>query len=74
MMWFKHSRRIGRINRSAKLFCQGEAGAIGLPEAMLSGRRLDESVPITRERCDHQALRSSNSRATRGLLVRCISH
>src|SRR5260370_41771004 len=29
MMWSKHSRRIDPISRSAKLFCQGEAGAIG---------------------------------------------
>jgi hypothetical protein len=31
MMWSKHSRRIDPISRSAKLFCQGEAGAIGTP-------------------------------------------
>jgi hypothetical protein len=30
MMWSKHSRRIDPINRSAKPFCHGEAGAIGL--------------------------------------------
>jgi hypothetical protein len=30
MKWFTHSRRIDPINRSAKPFCQGEAGAIGL--------------------------------------------
>jgi hypothetical protein len=30
MMWSKHSRRIDPINRSAKPFCQGEAGAVGL--------------------------------------------
>jgi hypothetical protein len=30
MMWSKHSRRIDPINRSAKPFCQGEDGAIGL--------------------------------------------
>jgi hypothetical protein len=29
-MWSTHSRRIEPINRSAKAFCQGEAGAIGL--------------------------------------------
>src|ERR1700736_4069361 len=28
--WSKHSRRIDPINRSAKPFCQGEDGAIGL--------------------------------------------
>jgi hypothetical protein len=31
MMWSKLSRRIDPINRSAKPFCQGEAGAIGFP-------------------------------------------
>src|SRR5260221_6004021 len=30
MMWSSHSRRIDPISRSAKPFCQGEAGAIGL--------------------------------------------
>src|SRR6202140_4781762 len=30
MIWSKHSRRIDPISRSAKPFCQGEAGAIGL--------------------------------------------
>jgi hypothetical protein len=29
-MWSKHSRRIDPMSRSAKPFCQGEAGAIGL--------------------------------------------
>ncbi len=28
--WSTHSRRIDPISRSAKPFCQGEAGAIGL--------------------------------------------
>jgi hypothetical protein len=28
-MWSTHSRRIEPINRSAKAFCQGEAGAVG---------------------------------------------
>ena len=33
-MWSTHSRRIDPISRSAKPFCQGEAGAIGLvPDA-----------------------------------------
>ena len=33
-MWSKHSRRIDPISRSAKPFCQGEAGAVGLsPDA-----------------------------------------
>jgi integrase len=29
MMWSTHSRRIDKISRSAKPFCQGEAGAVG---------------------------------------------
>jgi hypothetical protein len=29
MIWSTHSRRIDPINRSAKPFCQGEAGAAG---------------------------------------------
>ncbi len=28
-MWSTHSRRIDPISRSAKPFCQGEAGAVG---------------------------------------------
>src|ERR1700738_1988611 len=30
MTWSKHSRRTDPISRSAKRFCQGEAGAVGL--------------------------------------------
>src|SRR5260370_19727378 len=30
MMWSTHSRRIDPISRSARPFCQGEAGAVGL--------------------------------------------
>ena len=33
MMWSTHSRRIDPISRSAKPFCQGEAGAVGVPDA-----------------------------------------
>jgi hypothetical protein len=34
MKWSTHSRRIDPISRSAKPFCQGEAGAIGfVPDA-----------------------------------------
>jgi hypothetical protein len=32
MLWSKNSRRIDPISRSAKPFCQGEAGAIALSE------------------------------------------
>jgi hypothetical protein len=30
-MWSTHTRRIDPISRSAKPFCQGEAGAVGFP-------------------------------------------
>ena len=40
-MWSTHSRRIDSINRSAKPFCQGEAGAIGLSRIpMVRNRRV----------------------------------
>jgi len=36
-----HSRRIDPINRSAKLFCQGYAGAVGLARIpMVHNRRM----------------------------------
>src|SRR5271156_3315694 len=40
MMWSTHSRRIDPISRSAKPFCQGEAGAVGL------SRMLDQEPAI----------------------------
>src|SRR5258706_1890539 len=44
MMWSTHSRRIDPISRSAKPFCQGEAGAVGCPAllraALAAVRRL----------------------------------
>ena len=39
MMWSKHSSRIDPINRSAKAFYQGEAGAIGLSRMPLARDR-----------------------------------
>ena len=35
MMWSTHSRRIDPTSRSANPFCQGEAGAVGFPVAVL---------------------------------------
>ena len=47
MMWSRHSRRIDPISRSAKPFCQGEAGAGGLPRVpMARYRRVTTSPPI----------------------------
>src|SRR3984957_6140319 len=39
MMWSKHSRRIDPISRSAKPFCQGEAGAVGLSRMPMARNR-----------------------------------
>jgi len=39
-MWSKHSRRIDPISRSAKPFCQGEAGAVGLSRMPMERNRL----------------------------------
>src|SRR6476620_7997421 len=51
MTWSKHSRRIDPISRSAKPFCQGEPGAIGLSRMpMARNRRVTAAVgpiPIT---------------------------
>ena len=41
----KHSRRIDPINRSAKPFCQGEAGAIGLSRMPMAHNRRVTMVP-----------------------------
>ena len=38
-MWSRHSRRIDPISRSAKPFCQGEAGAIGLSRMPMARNR-----------------------------------
>ena len=54
MMWSKHSRRIDPISRSAKPFCQGEAGAVGfVPDAHRAQSAFDNTaidpVPIADE-------------------------
>src|SRR6266853_4606748 len=49
MMWSKHSRRIDPISRSAKLFCQGEAGAAGLSRMPMARSRRVTTVPIADE-------------------------
>jgi hypothetical protein len=50
MMWSTHSRRIDPISRSAKPFCQGEAGAVGLSFSSAGGGRGTwiERLPVTR--------------------------
>src|SRR5208282_6693768 len=40
MKWSTHSRRIDLISRSAKPFCQGDAGAVGLSRMPMSRIRL----------------------------------
>ena len=52
-MWSTHSRRIDPINRSAKPFCQGDAGAVGLSRMPMARNRRVTTVlypiPITDE-------------------------
>jgi hypothetical protein len=50
MMWSKHSRRIDPISRSAKLFCQGEADAIGLSPMPMARSPRVTTVPSIRSR------------------------
>src|SRR6478609_2588829 len=54
MMWSTHSRRIDPISRSAKPFCQGEAGCSGLvPDAHSAQSACDDRaidlIPIADE-------------------------
>jgi hypothetical protein len=44
-MWSRHSLRIDPISRSAKPFCQGEAGAIGLSRMPMARNRRVTTVP-----------------------------
>jgi hypothetical protein len=44
MMWSKHSSRIHPISRSAKPFCQGEAGAVGLSRTPMARNRRDNAA------------------------------
>src|SRR5215813_11429865 len=46
MMWSAHSRRIDPISRSAKPFCQGEAGAIGLSRMPMARSRRATTVAV----------------------------
>lgn len=43
--WSTHSRRIDPISRSAKPFCQGEAGAVGLSRMPMARKRRVTMVP-----------------------------
>jgi hypothetical protein len=45
MMWSTHSRRIDPISRSAKPFCQGEAGAVGLSRMPMARNRRVTTLP-----------------------------
>jgi hypothetical protein len=45
MMWSTHSRRIDPISRSAKPFCQGEAGAVGLSRMPMERNRRVTTLP-----------------------------
>src|ERR1019366_8834998 len=56
--WSKHSRRIDPINRSAKPFCQGEAGAIGFGELPILRWALSEERRLSIRRL--RSLRSGN--------------
>src|SRR3979490_1359991 len=53
MMWSRHSRRIDPISRSAKPFCQGEAGAVLSRMPMARNRRVTtlpiDPIPIADE-------------------------
>jgi hypothetical protein len=43
--WSTHSRRIDPISRSAKLFCQGEADAVGLSRMPMERNRRVTTLP-----------------------------
>jgi hypothetical protein len=45
VMWSTHSRRIDPISRSAKPFCQGEAGAVGLSRMPMARNRRVTTLP-----------------------------
>src|ERR1700738_2136784 len=46
MTWSTHSRRIDPISRSAKPFCQGEAGAVGLSRMPMARNRYAAIDPV----------------------------
>jgi hypothetical protein len=60
MKWSTHSRRIDPISRSAKPFCQGEAGAVGLKSALRLEWCGQDGHYETQQR-DHDALRLGDS-------------
>src|SRR5260370_15858998 len=45
MRWSEHSRRIDPISRSAKPFCEGEAGAVGLSRMPMERNRRVTTLP-----------------------------
>jgi hypothetical protein len=52
MMWSKHSRRIDPISRSAKPFCQGEAGAVGLSRMLCVPKNSNPTVLVMKSAQD----------------------
>src|ERR1700694_1411238 len=58
MMWPPHSRRIDPISRSAKPFCQGEAGAVGLSRMPMARNRRVTTLPKIRSRFAGEGVRS----------------
>src|SRR6185312_2619860 len=58
MMWSKHSRRIDLISRSAKPFCQDEAGAVALSRMPMARKRGDDRAANPIAVPDHITRRS----------------
>ena len=50
MIWSRHSRRMDPIRRSAKPFCHGERGAIGLSRMPIAQTRCLTIEPKTQSR------------------------
>src|SRR5664279_4528883 len=69
MMWSKHSRRIDPISRSAKLFCQGEAGAIGLSRIPMARSRRVTTVAVDSISISDHIARSAIPRKSLGDLT-----
>src|SRR4030081_2727732 len=69
MMWSKHSRRIDPISRSAKQFCQGEAGAIGLSRMPMARSRRVTTVPVDSISISDHIARSAIPRKSLGDLT-----
>src|ERR1700758_5532535 len=57
MTWSTHSRRIDPISRSAKPFCQGEAGAVGLSRMPMARNRRTIADEVVRSLIPGKCLR-----------------